>query len=422
MKTAMLSIDALREAVARLPDDRLAPMRRVAVDKLGEQGLPTLRDEDWKYTDLSSVIEVGNASLLRPEAKGAADVDKTVRDVKQNIEADWVVIANGEVDVRDIDGVGITRLSESEVALESDVALTQLNTALLRDGVRIHLEDDAVRERPVGILIVDDSTAGSVMSQARVEIELGDNSQASFVEYHASRGAEKHYSNSVINLQLGRGARADFVRIQDRDQAHAQTGRMNVRTAKDSEFRYCGFDFGGQFVRNDLSVSIEEPGVSATFDGLYLAGADQHIDNHTRVDHRVGPAESRQEYRGILTGDARCIWNGKAIVHAGADGTDAAQANHNLLLSERAEVDAKPELEIYADDVKCTHGATVGQLDEDALFYLRTRGLDKALAQQVLTRAFAQAIVSHCPVNSVRDHLTGMIEARLFALLEATEQ
>jgi Fe-S cluster assembly protein SufD len=141
------------------------------------------------------------------------------------------------------------------------------------------------------------------------------------------------------------------------------------------------------------------------------------VDNHTRVDHRVGPAISRQEYRGILAGKARGVWNGKAIVHEGADGTDAEQSNHNLLLSQRAEINAKPELEIYADDVKCSHGTTVGQLDETALFYLRTRGLDRDEARQALTRAFAHAIVGRLPVEQLEPFLLGAIDARLRELL-----
>ena len=152
--------------------------------------------------------------------------------------------------------------------------------------------------------------------------------------------------------------------------------------------------------------------------GLYIAGEGQHIDNHVRIDHRVGPARSEQEYRGILGGRCRCVWNGKAIVQPGADGTDAEQSNHNLLLSERSEIDAKPELEIYADEVKCSHGTTVGQLDDTALFYLRSRGLDKQDAMRALTRAFGASIVSHSPIAVVADHLTELVEGRLSALTD----
>jgi Fe-S cluster assembly protein SufD len=146
---------------------------------------------------------------------------------------------------------------------------------------------------------------------------------------------------------------------------------------------------------------------------LYLAEDGQHIDNHTRVDHKVGPARSEQEYRGILHGKSRAVWNGKAIVHAGADGTDADQANHNLLLSERCEIDTKPELEIYADDVKCSHGTTVGQLDETALFYLRTRGIDERGARELLTRAFAESILAKAPIDQLHRRISNRIASKL---------
>jgi len=190
---------------------------------------------------------------------------------------------------------------------------------------------------------------------------------------------------------------------------------------RDARFAYAGFDLGGGLIRNDMIVNIANPGADVSFDGLYLATDGQHIDNHTRVDHRVGPATSRQEYRGILKGKCRCVWNGKAIVHEGADGTDADQANHNLLLSEKAEIDAKPELEIYTDDVKCSHGTTVGQLDEDSLFYLRTRGLDKQHATQVLTRAFAAGLVGRAPVDAAKETITALMEDRLATLIQSDE-
>ncbi|MEX1267218.1 MAG: SufD family Fe-S cluster assembly protein, partial [Woeseia sp.] len=165
---------------------------------------------------------------------------------------------------------------------------------------------------------------------------------------------------------------------------------------------------------------ILEPGALVRMHGLYLADSDQHIDNHTRVDHRVGPAQSREEFRGILNGNARCVFNGKAIVHAGADGTDAEQSNHNLLLSANAEIDTKPELEIYADDVKCSHGATVGQLDDSAIFYMQSRGIDRDRAQHLLTRAFAGQILRHLPIDALQDHLVARIDERLDTLLEET--
>lgn len=234
---------------------------------------------------------------------------------------------------------------------------------------------------------------------------------------HASAGAEEQFTNSLVEVALEPGAALRWLRLQERGQAHYQVGRLNVRLARDAKFDHAAFDLGGGLVRNDIAVDVCEPGASVLLHGLYLAGGRQHIDNHTRVEHRVGPAKSTEEYRGILNDRARCVFNGKALVHPGADGTDAHQANHNLLLSDRAEIDTKPELEIYADDVKCSHGATVGQLDEAALFYLRTRGLSRDEAAQALTRAFATSIVSRCPVPAACEYLERAVEARLQALI-----
>lgn len=423
MKTETLSIPALRDAIAQLPDDRLATMRRHALEQLGEHGLPTRRDEDWKYTDLSSVIDLSNQWLADSGQDSAtAELPRLIESIRGEIDAAWLVISNGRIDKASLvsfeeAGAQAELLSRSDIELESAQPLTQFNTALLRDGLVLRVKDNVTLPRPVGILVVDAPAASGSVSQARVDIEMSANSRADLVEYHVSRGDARSYCNSVVNLDIGDGAAVNYVRIQNRARYHDQTGRLNVRLARDSRFKHCAFDLGGAFIRNDLHVSVDGPGAAAAFDGLYLGGSNQHIDNHTRVDHRMGPAQSQQEYRGIATGNARCIWNGKVIVHAGADGTDASQANHNLLLSDDAEIDAKPELEIYADDVKCSHGTTIGQLDETSLYYLRTRGLDKTYAQKVLTRAFAHTIVSRTSVPVIGDNLAGLIETRLDQLL-----
>jgi Fe-S cluster assembly protein SufD len=427
MKSAALSFDALQEAVAKLPDGRLAASRRAALEHLRQHGLPTTRHEDWKYTDLTTIVDISNQSLERDvEQPRSQELDRKVDGIRAAIEADWLIIVNGLIDdpslvALDKTGVNVTRLSESNDEVEFSAPLSDLNAALLHDGIRIRIDAISGQNRPIGILFIDDAKSVPAMSQTRVEISMADNSDASFIEYHTSLGSAMHYANSVIKLKVGDNSRCDYVRVQERAENDNQTGRLSVDVGRDSEFNHCAFDLGGKLIRNDLTVDIAQPGSRTAFNGLYLIGDRQHIDNHTRADHRVGPAESQQEYRGILTGHARGVWNGKATVHVGADGTDAAQANHNLLLSDKAEIDAKPELEIYADDVKCSHGTTIGQLDETALFYLRTRGLSKHEAKQVLTRAFAQSIVSKSPIAAIHDVLSTKIAARLSDLMRGAD-
>jgi len=420
--STQLAMDALRKAVERLPDDSLRATRHAGLERLAVRGMPTLRDEDWKYTDLSTVVELSNAWLAaNAPMAGSVGLEAEIDAITGAWDADWMVIANGEILPRPLaslqrDGVSATLLSRSGREVGIDAPLSDLNAALLRDGIELRIDRNFDGAKPIGVLIIDNAGDTQGVSQSRIEITVDEGAAASFIEYHSSAGTAEHYANSVISLELRAGARADYLRVQDRGRAHSQTGRLSVRLRRDSTLRHGAFDLGGDLVRNDLEIAIEERGASASFSGLYLAGYGQHIDNHTRVDHRVGPARSEQEYRGILNGAARAVWNGKAIVHAGADGTDAQQANHNLLLSEDAEIDAKPELEIYADDVKCSHGTTIGQLDDTALYYLRTRGIDLREARRLLTNAFAQSIVARAPIEAVRERLAAAVAERLAAL------
>lgn len=393
-------------------------MTRLPTDKLRDivERLPTTRDENWKYTDLSRARDITSRWLDAGGKTIAAEIDGDIARITKSIDATWFVIANGELRLpADTPGVSAERLDTAPIA---DSALAELNTALLLDGLRVRIE--GTPEKPVGLLLID-GTADAATSQAYVDLEFAANSVGEVIEYHASLGAVDHYANAVFNIKVGNNATAKHVCIQDRDLNHVQTARTVVSIGRDARFSSAGFDLGGGLVRNDKVIDIANAGAEISFDGLYLAGEGQHIDNHTRVDHRVGPATSKQEYRGILNGKCRCVWNGKAIVHEGADGTDADQANHNLLLSEKAEIDAKPELEIYTDDVKCSHGTTVGQLDENALFYLRSRGLDRQHAKQVLTHAFAAGLVSRIPVDAARDAVGALVEARLADVLESDE-
>ena len=417
MKNPVLELDALTAAVSALPDGALTTARQSALERLRRHGMPGVREEDWKYTDISALVDITNNWLA-----GGATADPAAAEPATELDAHWITIANGQVDETSIaslpEGVTVTRLSNVPSDLAPVGRLGAFNTALLHDGLEISIAKGVVLEKPIGLLLSDNAAAGACVSQVRVDIALEPSSRASFIEHQVSDGNGDLYANVAVNLTVGDNASADYVRIQDRAPQHNQTGYHGIELGRDARLRQASFDLGGRLIRDDLVVDIVDPGAEVEFGGLYLVGDGQHVDNHTRVDHRVGPAVSRQEFRGILAGKARGVWNGKAIVHEGADGTDAEQSNHNLLLSESAEINAKPELEIYADDVKCSHGTTVGQLDETALFYLRTRGLDKSEARQVLTRAFALAIVGRSPIEQIEDFLLEAIDARLKRLLE----
>lgn len=425
MKSQRLAINELREAVLRIPPDGLTATRAAAVKRLQARGLPTLRDEDWKYTDLRPVVDISNRWLASGAKTSAVDsLSKSIDSITASIDANWLIVANGAIDTDGFDpecGIEIIRFADTSAPAFADRPLddrplADLNAALIRDGLKIRIH--AATEKPLGLLIIDSADDGATVSQANIEIEIDAGCDAEIVEYQASAGPGDSYCNSVIALRVGESAHASYVRIQDRQIGHVQTARLSIDLGTDSDLKMSAYDVGGGLIRNDLDINLARPGATAVFNGLYLAGDNQHIDNHTRVDHRVGPATSSQEYRGILNGRCRCVWNGKAVVHKGADGTDANQANHNLLLSSQAEVDAKPELEIYADEVKCSHGTTVGQLDENALFYLRTRGLDRRQAKQIMTHAFAAELVSKTPIGGTLDTVTALVESRLAELIQ----
>lgn len=423
MKDVSFAGAALDRAVASLNNDALAPLRQAALERFRASGFPSMRDEDWKYTDLSSVIDLANRWLSDGHDDGEAPNQALIDELKSSVEATWLVFANGELrgDLSsdlDLAGVSISQSVNADVNPPTTKSLADLNLALLGHGLSIRVSQRADSGKPIAMLFVDGASSGAVMSQARVDIQIEAGSQARFVEYHFSAGNGEHYANVQVNLDIGRDAHADYLRYQQREIKHSQTARLGVELHENASLHHAAFDLGGKLIRNDLQIDIAGKNASAKFDGVYIAAGNQHVDNHTRVDHRVGPATSRQEYRGVASGRSRTVWNGKAIVHKGADGTDAEQANHNLLLSDKAEVDAKPELEIYADEVKCAHGTTVGQLDEKALFYLQTRGIERARAERILTRAFAARIVNQSPLPELHEWIGNRVEQRLRQIAE----
>ena len=390
--------------------------RETALRRFQERGFPSTRLEDWKYTDLGRVAGIGERWLASGDDEPGYD-EASIRRIVGEIDAHWLVVANGRrVDtLSSVDG--LAGVAVNPLAIDDDPPrddrLADLNAAFLEDGVEVRVSADFPADKPLGLLVADSTSGGPRMSQVRVDFRVDPGVELRLLEYHSSTGDDEHYSNVLMNLGLGENASVEMVRINVRGEEDSQTARLDLEMQRDSRFRHSGFDLGGRLVRNDLSIDIAAAGADAAFDGLYIVGEGQHVDNHTRVDHRVGPARSAQEYRGILAGRCRAVWNGKAIVHKGADGTDATQANHNLLLSDNGEIDAKPELEIYADEVKCAHGTTVGQLDESALFYLRSRGLDETTARKALIRAFATSVASHAAVAQIQEHVTALVEDRL---------
>ncbi len=430
MNATSVRKDLLEAVVQALPPGELSAIRSAALSRFSSSGFPTTRDEDWRYTNLARAVDVTNewlAGFAQQSSKDENASDNTDEQfaITSQVDANWLVIRNGVVEGESFARVGnayergieISRLVDGlqSASIAMTDGLSAFNATLLQDGLHIRISKNISADKPLGILFVSDMNSG--LSQERVIIDAGENSRFSVISCCISSGAGKEFSNSVMQISLAAGARLDLVQIQQRDPTHLGISRISAQLQRDTIFNHSAFDFGSALARNDVVIDIVGPGASANVNGLYLATDEQHIDNHVHVIHGVGPATSSQDYRGILSGRSRCVFNGKAVVLAGADGTDANQSNHNLLLSEKAEIDTKPELEIYADDVKCAHGVTVGQLDEAALFYMRTRGLAEDDAKRLLTRAFASGMLSALTIDECHDYISDAIDQRLDELI-----
>ena len=422
--TAALDQARLEAAVAARSGDALTGVRSAALARFLGQSLPGPKHEDWRYTNLGNVVDLSNRWL---NSGASSNASVGVSTAPEAIDAVWISIVNGVVDRDSLtqadDALGpdvsLSLLSEEsgDPELLIDDALSSLNAALMPDALRVRVSANAGIEKPVGFLI-DDTGNDDAVTQLRLIVDVAANASAEFIELHRSEFGGSRFCNAVTEARLADGARVAWARIQERAEGDTQIGRLQVTLGRDSNFEHAVVDLGGRLVRNDTMATIAHPGAHFGTAGLYLTGDNQHVDNHVTADHQVGPATSTQNYRGIAGGTSRCVFNGKAMVREGADGTDAEQSNHNLLLSKRAEIDTKPELEIYAEDVKCSHGATVGQLDDTALFYLRSRGLDRDQAARVLTRAFAGSVIDQVPVAAVADYLSTAIDQKLDRIIE----
>jgi Fe-S cluster assembly protein SufD len=408
----------------------LGERRRAAIARFAERGLPTTRDEDWKYTSLASIT--ATAFDLAFDADGPEPSDEAIAPFCVGAPS-WtrLVFVNGrfssklsalrplpggvrigslgEALITDADVVR-TRLSRVEEPLE---AFTALNAAFWQDGAFVDVPDGVAVGEPIHLLFVATTAGRARVDHPRSLIVLGRESRAAVVESYVALDGDMYLTNAVTEVTLGAGARLDHQQIQLESGRAFHVGRTRLDQAHDSRFTSCSVTLGGRLVRNEVHAVLGAEGAECRLSGLYVVGGRQHVDTHTVIDHASPRATSRQLYKGILDGHARGVFNGRILVRPGANGTDAHQTNKNLLLSDDVEVDSKPQLEIFADDVKCSHGAADGPPPEEAVFYLETRGLDEAAARALLTHGFANEVLDRIDVVPVREWLAGLLSARL---------
>jgi Fe-S cluster assembly protein SufD len=415
--------------------DWLRDARRHALDWVADHGLPTRKDEDWKYTRLRPMETVP----FEPAAPCPHLPENRVIDALTGGSTCRLVFVNGHLssDLSQMGelpaGVTVTNMA-SVLAGDDDVlqpllggpdhdqihAFSALNTALTEDGAFIRLARGAVVEQPIELVFYVSPTESPMVTSPRSVVLAEAESRATIVATYAGTDGGVTCTNEMTEVVLGPDARLEVVRIQ-RDPDHAfHFGLLDVTQREGSDLQLHSVSLGGSTSRFEVRVGLRGEGASAALHGLYLCRGEQQHDNPVLVEHVAPNCTSRQLYKGVVDDQGHGVFNGHIVVHHGAFGTDASQTNKNLLLSDHAEVDTRPRLEILADDVKCSHGAAVGRLDESALFYLRSRGIPENVARGILTVAFADETVGGVTSDPVRARVEQLVADRLSSTVGST--
>ena len=412
-QAALRSVRELSPTVAWLE-----MVRSSAMDRFEQLGFPSVRNEGWKYTNLAALAKENFVPATRseealdvsgfayPETASAhlVVVDGFLREdlsVKTGLEG--VVATDLFSAASDARYNKLVRKYLARNAGYDSNGLTALNTALLQSGVFLLIPKNVKLETPLQITYVAD--AENSASFPRVLIVVEENSSATVIENFVSNNGGRYFTNSIAEVIVKDGAQLHHYRVQRESNQAFHTATTAAELGRSSRYDTTSINLGGQLSRHDVSVVMDHEGAETSVDGLYMVGADQHTDTHSVIDHRQPHCTSHQLYKGILDGNGRAVFNGIVFVREGAQKTDAMQTNKNLLLSDKARVDTKPQLEIFADDVKCAHGAAVGQIDPDELFYLETRGINPELGRNLLTYGFAEEVIARIKIESIRAEL-----------------
>jgi len=403
----------------------LSKQRSAALAHFEEVGLPGIRDEEWRYTNLRA-LKNNVYQLACSAAQTNIELDNT--------NNPRLVFVDGFLDISrstllDIKGVTFSNLAQvlndNPELIESNFGtcleteqhgFTALNTAYCQDGYVLHISKGAVIDQVLEVLFV--ASGAEVVSHARNLIIAEVNSQATIIEKHVGQDGQVYLNNSVTEIIAGENAHVDHYKIQQESNDAFHIGGVFINQAANSHVTNHNVALSGLVTRNDTNTNLLGQGAHMEMNGLVLGIGRQHIDNHTQVNHAVPNCTSDEYYKSVLDDQSRSVFRGRIIVAEDAQQTNADQQNNNLLLSNNAEADTKPQLEIYADDVKCSHGATVGQLDPTSLFYLKSRGINEESANALLTFAFANEVIERVKVASIREQLTRIIAGELLSDLE----
>ena len=400
--------DAVDRLLAALPKGNAAGRARVA-----ELGFPTPRDEDWRFTPIKPITELNFCAA-------SVDADATLEGcVFADVEGPQLVFVNGYYSeslsqIGELPaGVEVRNLATADCPAPpaAEDAFAALNAAAAPDGPFVSVADNVNFTVPVRVYYLSTGNAGTT-ANVRGYISAGANSKLTVLESWAGTQAG-YFNNALTELHAADNAQVEHVKFQDEHTGAFHVGALHTTMGRDARVAHHSLALGGRIARNNLRAHLNGTGIEAVLNGLYLPRAGQLIDHHMVVNHAQPYCDSHEYFNGILDDDARAVFHGRIHVHKGADKTDAKQTNKNLLLSGSATIDTKPQLEIYADDVKCTHGATIGQMNAEQIFYLRARGLDEEAARRMIMHAFAGEIVERIQNEAAREELDRLVWDRL---------
>jgi Fe-S cluster assembly protein SufD len=408
----------------------LTGLREAGLDRFRVEGFPTTRDEDWRFLNLAPLT--GQVFRLAPADVSGVGAGELARHASALPGAHTLVFVNGRyapalssvgalpagATVRNLAGAlsahaDLLQGHLGKYARPQAGGFTALNTAFLKDGLFVHVAPGVEVRDPIHALFLSDGRAARAASHPRNFVLVERGARAAVIESYVALDEGDYFTNAVTETVVGDGARFEHVKIQRESERAFHVGTTHLQLGSASQAVSHSVSFGAALCRNNLDVVLDGPGIEAQMFGLYMGRGRQEVDNHTSLLHAHPNCGTREIYKGILDDQSHGVFNGKIYVTPIAQKTDAKQTNRALLLSDRARIDTKPQLEIFADDVKCTHGATVGNLDRLAAFYLRSRGIREGLARKILTYAFAAEVLEEIPYQPIRDALEAIVMSRL---------
>ena len=404
-------------------------IRAEAIKAFEHKGFPTKREEAWKYTSLNAVL--AHDYSVFPKQENAVEFKDVKHYFIHDIDSYKIVFIDGiyssHLSQTTHEGLDVCLMSAAltkpkykviidnyfDKTIKPDDGLTALNTAFCKEGAYIYIPKNKVVEKPIQIIHFSTGNEAALMLQPRNLIVVNENSYVQIIERHQSLTAHPVLTNAVTEIYANKRAVIDYYKIQNDEQTASLVDNTYISQKKDSHASVHTFSFGGNLVRNNLNFFHKEEHITSTLKGVTLIGDKQHVDHHTLVHHAFPNCESYQDYKGIFTDNSTGVFNGKVRVEKEAQKTNAFQQNNNLLTSDRSTINTKPQLEIFADDVKCSHGCTIGQLDEDALFYMRSRGIPEKEAKGLLTYAFAGTVLESVKIPQLKSRINTLIARKL---------